>query len=161
VNIRKDEKTLNGKSISYVNYIMIESCLNYDLRQQKMVDYTNLSYNKFIFNISILSSKLWRTHPFMDGNTRIVSLYIQKYLQFLGYDVSNDFFKQNWFYFRNSLVKSNYFNLNLSVKADIVPLMKFYKKALGDNEILLDVDDLYVNQLFLNDNVKSRKRTKI
>ena len=38
------------------------------------------------------------------------ALFIEKYLLSLGYDVDNTIFKEKSVYYRNALVRSNYFN---------------------------------------------------
>ena len=60
-----------------------------------------------INNITKFSSNIWQVHPFREGNTRTVALYIEKYLISLGYKVDNFLFKDKSVYFRNALVRSN------------------------------------------------------
>ena len=80
-----------------------------------------------INNITKFSSSIWQVHPFREGNTRTTALFIEKYLISLGYNVDNSLFKDKSVYFRNALVRSNYFNNYLNLKEDKTFLVKFYE----------------------------------
>ena len=41
-----------------------------------------------INNIVDFSSRIWKIHPFREGNTKTTALFIEKYLVSLGYDVN-------------------------------------------------------------------------
>ncbi len=79
-----------------------------------------------INNIVDFSSRIWQIHPFREGNTRITALFIEKYLVSLGYNVNNTMFKEKSVYYRNALVRNNYFNNYLNIKQDNSFLIKFY-----------------------------------
>ena len=51
-------------------------------------------------------------------------------------------------YFRNALVRSNYFNNNLVIKEDIGYLIKFYENLLLGKNNNLHSKDLIVDELF-------------
>ncbi|MEG1142966.1 MAG: hypothetical protein RSD96_00015 [Bacilli bacterium] len=53
---------------------------------------------------------------FREGNTKTTALFIEKYLISLDYNVDNNLFKDKLVYFRNALVRSNYFNTYLGIK---------------------------------------------
>lgn len=53
--------------------------------------------------------------PFPEGNTRTTAVFFIKYLRTLGFDVTNNIFAENAWYFRNSLVKANYNDLKNGV----------------------------------------------
>ena len=75
--------------------------------------------------------------PFREGNTRTTALFIEKYLISLGYNVDNSLFKDKSVYFRNALVRGNYFNNYINVKEDSSYLVKFYENLLlGKNSNL-------------------------
>lgn len=56
-------------------------------------------------------SRLWQIHAFGEGNTRTTAVFFIKYLRTLGFDVTNDIFAENAWYFRNSPVRANYNDL--------------------------------------------------
>ena len=91
-------------------------------------------------------------HPFREGNTRTTALFIEKYLVSLGYDVDNTMFKDKSVYFRNALVRSNYFNNYLNIKEDNSFLIKFYENLLLGKNNNLHSKDLIVEKLFNKEN---------
>ena len=48
---------------------------------------------------------------FGEGNTRTTAVFFIKYMRVLGFDVTNDIFAENAWYFRNALVRANYNDL--------------------------------------------------
>ena len=103
---------------------------------------------KVINDITKFSSNIWQVHPFREGNTRTTALFIEKYLIGLGYNVDNTLFKYKSVYFRNALVRNNYFNNYLNIKEDNSYLIKFYENLLLGKNNNLHSKDLIVEELF-------------
>ena len=101
-----------------------------------------------IKNITDFTSSIWQVHPFREGNTRTTAVFIEKYLISLGYNVDNSLFKDKSVYFRNALVRSNYFNNYLNIKEDKSYLIKFYENLLLGKNNNLHSEDLIVKELF-------------
>jgi len=66
----------------------------------------------------------------------------------LGYQVDNTLFKDKSVYFRNALVRSNYFNNEKNVREDNSYLIKFYENLLLGKNNNLQSKDLIVKELF-------------
>ena len=82
-------------------------------------------------------SGLWQIHPFGEGNTRTTAIFAIKYLRTLGYDVANDIFAENSYYFRNALVRANYTNIPAGVHPTLVNLERFFGNLLlGEDNVL-------------------------
>ena len=111
-----------------------------------------MSIVEVINSITKFSSNIWQVHPFKEGNTRTTALFIEKYLISLGYNVDNTLFKEKSVYFRNALVRSNYFNNKLGVKEDSSYLVKFYENLLLGKNNNLHSNDLIVKELFDKEN---------
>lgn len=105
-----------------------------------------------INNIVDFSSRIWQIHPFREGNTRITALFIEKYLVSLGYDVNSTMFKEKSVYYRNALVRNNYFNNYLNIKQDNSFLIKFYENLLLGKNNNLHSRDFIVEKLFNKEN---------
>ena len=101
-----------------------------------------------IKNITDFTSNIWQVHPFREGNTRTTAVFIEKYLVSLGYNVDNSLFKDKSIYFRNALVRSNYFNNDLGIKENNSYLIKFYENLLLGKNNNLESKDLIVSELF-------------
>ncbi|MBQ8822787.1 MAG: cell filamentation protein, partial [Lachnospiraceae bacterium] len=82
-------------------------------------------------------SGLWQIHIFGEGNTRTTAVFFIKYLRTLGFDVQNDIFAENAWYFRNALVRANYNNLKKGVHETTEYLELFLRNLLleEDNEL--------------------------
>lgn len=144
----KNEITLNEKSVIYANYNTIETYLNYDIAEEKRINYRSLPKETQVKKIADFTARLWSTHAFSEGNTRTVAVFIQKYLNSLGYQTDNDIFKENSRFFRNALVKASYYNETLHIHLDQKPLIAFFTKVMLDPTIELQEDAVYVNELF-------------
>ena len=148
IDFSKHEKILNNDSVAYGNSKTLTESLEYDISLEKEKDYKDMSIVEVIKNITDFSSNIWQVHPFREGNTRTTAVFIEKYLISLGYNVDNSLFKDKSVYFRNALVRSNYFNNYLNIKEDKRYLIKFYENLLLGKNNNLHSEDLIVKELF-------------
>ena len=148
VDFSKCEKILNNDSVAYCNSNSLAESLEYDISLEKEKDYKKMSIVEVINNITKFSSNIWQVHPFREGNTRTTAVFIEKYLISLGYNVDNNLFKDKSVYFRNALVRSNYFNNNFNIKEDDSYLVKFYENLLLGKKNNLHSKDLIIKELF-------------
>ena len=152
VDFSKHERILNNDSVAYGDHKLLEQSLDYDITLEKNKNYNEMNIVDVINNITDFSSRIWQIHPFREGNTRTTALFIEKYLVSLGYDVDNTMFKEKSVYYRNALVRSNYFNNYLNIKQDNSFLIKFYENLLLGKNNNLHSRDLIVEELFNKDN---------
>ena len=148
IDFSKHEKILNNDSVAYGDSKTLNESLEYDISLEKEKNYKEMSIVGVINNITNFSSNIWQVHPFREGNTRTTALFIEKYLISLGYEVDNTLFKDKSVYFRNALVRSNYFNNYLNIKEDKSYLIKFYENLLLGKNNNLHSQDLIVKELF-------------
>lgn len=148
INFSKHEKILNGESVSYGDYNTLIESLEYDISLEKDKKYNEMNIVEVVNNIAKFSSSIWQVHPFREGNTRTTAVFIEKYLNNMGYKVDNSLFKEKSIYYRNALVRSNYYNDNLEIKEDISYLVKFYENLLLGKNNNLHSKDLIVEELF-------------
>lgn len=148
VDITKFEPILNGDTVSYSSYETIEDSLKYDIMLEKNKNYNEMNIVDIINSITNFSSSIWQVHPFREGNTRTTTVFIIKYLRSLNYNVNNELFKEKSVYFRNALVRSNYFNNYLNINKDKSFLIKFYENLLLNKNNNLQSRDLMIKELF-------------
>ena len=148
IDFSKNEKILNNDSVAYGDCKTLVESLEYDINLEKDKNYKDISVVEVIKNITDFSSDIWQVHPFREGNTRTTAVFIEKYLISLGYTVDNSLFKDKSVYFRNALVRSNYFNNYLNIKEDKNYLIKFYENLLLGKNNNLRSEDLIVKELF-------------
>jgi len=150
-NYIKKEPILNRDTVIYGDFKVIKESLEYDISNEKKKKYKSMSINDVIDNIAKFSSSIWQIHPFKEGNTRTVAVFIQKYLIDMGYNVDNSLFKDKSLYYRNALVRSNYYNDDLNIKEDNSYLIKFYENLLLGKNNNLKIEDEIVKELFKED----------
>lgn len=137
IDFSKHELILNNDSALYGDCKTLKESLEYDISLESVKNYKEMNIVEVINNIADFSSRIWQTHPFREGNTRTIAIFIIKYLVSLGYQVDNTLFKDKSVYFRNALVRSNYFNNEKNVREDNSYLIKFYENLLlGKNNNL-------------------------
>lgn len=147
IDFSKHEKILNNDSVAYGDSKTLTESLEYDISLEEEKNYNDMSIVEVIKNITDFSSNIWQVHPFREGNTRTTAVFIEKYLISLGYKVDNSLFKDKSVYFRNALVRSNYFNNKLNIKEDKTYLIKFYENLLLGKNNNLHSEDLIVREL--------------
>lgn len=147
-NITKDEPILNGASVNYANYFLIQDTLDYDFREEKNKNYSQLSISEQIENFARFTSSIWQIHPFGEGNTRTTAVFMQKYLMAKGYNTNNEIFKSNSLYFRNALVRSNYENAAKRVFVNFDYLITFYRNLILGENIEMHARELIAYELF-------------
>ncbi|MDR2502622.1 MAG: Fic family protein [Oscillospiraceae bacterium] len=107
-NISKSEWVLDGATVYYASAGSIRDTLDYDFSQEKAFSYKGLSLRQTAEHVAKFISGLWQIHAFGEGNTRTTAVFAIKYLRTFGFDVTNDIFAANAWYFRNALVRANY-----------------------------------------------------
>ncbi len=134
-NITKKEAILEGDTVIYDDYRTIEASLNYDFDQEKKFNYQGKSSEEIVQHLKEFMSGIWQIHPFREGNTRTVTVFMIKYLRYMGFEVDNTPFQQHARYFRDSLVLDNAKKL----KQQPEYLKKFFDNLLleGRNELSL------------------------
>ena len=148
IDFSKHEKILNNDSVAYGDCKTLTESLEYDICLEKKKNYKEMSIVEVIQNITDFSSSIWQVHPFREGNTRTTAVFIYKYLNSLNFNQDISIYNNKASYFRNSLVRSNYFNNYLNIKEDKSYLIKFYENLLLGKNNNLHSEDLIVKELF-------------
>lgn len=158
-NISREEPLLHNLSVDYADYHTIPINMQFIYNDELKKDYHKMNQEEVVTNIASLAAKIWRVHPFNDGNTRTTCIFVEKYLSSLGFTYNNEVFKDNAEYYRNALVKANYKNYEYGITGDLTPLINIYKKAIFNNDLELDDNDLLLPDLYIRlmQNMKKRK----
>lgn len=143
-NITKNEWVLNGDTVAYGNAINLRETLEYDFSIEKKFNYNGLSTEELIPHLARFISNLWQIHIFGEGNTRTTAVFLIKYLGKLGFNVTNDIFAKNSWYFRNALVRANYNNRTKGVFETTEYLELFLRNLLLDEENVLSNRELHI-----------------
>ena len=129
-DISKREWVLDGDTVMYGAAFELKAALDYDFEQERNFSYKNLTREEIVRHITFFVSRLWQIHAFGEGNTRTTAVFTIKYLRSLGFNVNNDIFAENSWYFRNALVRANYTNLQKGIQKNQEFLEKFFRNLL-------------------------------
>lgn len=149
VNITKKEWILEGDTVRYVSADEIRQTIEYDLSQEKQVDYTQLSMEAVILQLAKFTSGTWQIHPFREGNTRTTAVFVIKYLRSMGFNVTNDLFAEKSWYFRNALVRANYQNIPKGIAYDNSFLVLFFRNLILGEQNELHNRDMHISKIGL------------
>ena len=133
-NITKKEWVLGGETVFYASADTISDTLAYDMGQEREFNYANLNIDEAIRHLTRFCANLWQVHAFCEGNTRTTAVFMIKYLRKLGFNVVNDVFAENSWYFRNALVRANYIDLSKGITENTVFLENFFRSMLLGEE---------------------------
>lgn len=147
-NITKKEWVLDGATVVYGSASQLKATLEYDFSQEKEFSYKNLMMDEIIHHLALFISKLWQIHVFEEGNTRTTAVFFIKYLRTLGFNVTNDIFAENAWYFRNALVRANYTNLQKNIHETTEYLELFLRNLLLDEKNELRNRTMHISGYF-------------
>ena len=156
-NITKKEWVLNGATVLYGSASELRATLDYDFAEEKKFSYKNLSMEDIIHHLALFVSRLWQIHVFGEGNTRTTAVFFIKYLRTLGFDVTNDIFAENAWYFRNALVRANYNDLKNGVHETTEYLEFFLRNLLLDEKNELHNRSMHISGRFKETDFESEK----
>lgn len=147
-NITKKEWVLDGATVLYGSATELRATLDYDFSEEKKFSYKNLTMDEIIHHLAVFVSRLWQIHVFGEGNTRTTAVFFIKYLRTLGFDVTNDIFAENAWYFRNSLVRANYNDLKNGIHETTEFLEVFLRNLLLNENHPLHNRTLHISRTF-------------
>ena len=147
-NITKKEWVLDGATVLYGSATELRATLEYDFSEERKFTYKGLSMDEIIHHLALFVSRLWQIHVFGEGNTRTTAVFFIKYLRTLGFDVTNEIFAKNAWYFRNSLVRANYNDLKNGIHETTEFLELFLRNLMLNEQNLLQNRTLHINGIF-------------
>lgn len=99
INIYKEERVLHGLSVNYSDKNVIKN----DIKQCNSI--VNLAQDEhYLTSLTRLLASLWQAHPFREGNTRTIVVFLYFLLKQSNIELNIDFLESNAKYFRNALV---------------------------------------------------------
>ena len=107
INIEKSEPALGGLSIEYSDCFDIEKDVTNILDDMNKFLWKALSVAEASRIFSEYFAKLWRVHPYREGNTRTIITFCSQFIESKGFYVDSDLFKDNAQYMRTALVAAN------------------------------------------------------
>lgn len=143
----KQEEILNGDSVLYANPLAYQMSLQGAFAAEQVKMYGAFGKDElasFCHTIAFL----WQIHPFYEGNTRTIAVFSELYLNYLGFQVTNEPFEKHARFFRDALVRSMYRNAPAEIFPDNSFLIAFFENVLGFATNPLNREDLICPALF-------------
>lgn len=103
IQIVKYEDVLVGDTVRYAYPNEIKKQLNDAMKEIAKLKRTE-NNKDIVFKLVRIIASIWQTHPFREGNTRIVIVFAVLFAKHLGFVVKHELFKTNAAYVRNALV---------------------------------------------------------
>ena len=144
-NIEKQEPILNSATVIYGDWEAVEDTLDYDFKEEQSFNYQELTITEVVEHISKFTSAIWQVHAFGEGNTRTTAVLIEKHLRTQGFNIDNELFKEHSLYFRNALVRSNYYSPDRTIRPTNEYLHKFYDNLINNGKHKLNNNDLFID----------------
>lgn len=148
-NISKKEWVLDGDTVSYGNASDLMEILEYDFSQERKFRFNGLTMEETIRHLAQFISRIWQIHIFGEGNTRTTAVFSIKYFRMLGFNVENNLFAENSWYFRNALVRANYNNIKEGIYETTEFLEKFLKNLILNDNNELHNREMHISHTFL------------
>lgn len=95
VPIYKDEIVIPGLSLDYSNPKNIEKELTECLNEMNSTSWNSLSLEEKSFTFTLQLAKLWKIHPFRDGNTRTTLTFATQFSKEHGFPLDLPFLLDN------------------------------------------------------------------
>ena len=87
VPIYKEELVLPGLSLEYARPEEIEDKLNKELQEMNSYEWNNKKADELSIQFTKSLAKIWRVHPFRDGNTRTVLTFANIFSKIKGFNL--------------------------------------------------------------------------
>lgn len=149
-NITKKEWVLDGASVTYGSAMELKATLEYDINKEKSYNYSSKTRTEIVGHLARFIADLWQIHAFGEGNTRTTAVFFIKYLRTLGFDVTNDIFADNSWYFRNAMVRANYNDLQSGIRETTAFLEQFIDMLLYGETYELHNRNLHISAQKVN-----------
>ena len=107
INIEKAEAVLGEISVIYSDCFDIVKDAESILKRANRFEWKKASFEEVVITFSNFMTKLWKVHPFREGNTRTVVTLCCMFIEAQGIYIESDLFKDNAVYMRNALVAAN------------------------------------------------------
>ena len=131
VNIEKVEEALNGISVEYSDVFDIEKDAKAVLTDMNLYGWRKASLEEAARSFSDFMARLWKAHPFREGNTRTVVTFCAMFIEEQGIYIESELFKDNAKYMRDALVAASAVFSDLGDRRKPEYLYRIVEDALG------------------------------
>ena len=134
LNIYKEEPVLGGLSIEYSDIVDIARDVEQILRQMRTRSWEAMNHHQAAVHFSDDLAKLWKVHPFREGNTRTTITFCCQYADEIGLNPNRKLFEDNAQYVRTALVAYNAVFADIGDKSKPEYLIRIVEDAFVQGE---------------------------
>lgn len=109
IAIYKEEDVLGGLSVEYSDPFDIAKDIHHVLADMRDKKWVSFDRKKAADEFSDSLARLWKIHPFREGNTRTTITFMCQYAEEVGIAINRKLFEDNARYLRTALVAYNAF----------------------------------------------------
>lgn len=107
IAIYKEEDILGGQSVEYSDPFDIVTDVHHVLSDMRDKDWKSMDTNEASKEFCDSLAKLWKIHPFREGNTRTTVTFCCQFIDEQGFIINRELFEKNARYVRTALVAYN------------------------------------------------------
>ena len=107
IAIYKEEDVLGGQSVEYSDPFDIVNDLHHVLSDMRAKEWSNMSRRQKASEFCNSLARLWKIHPFREGNTRTTITFCCQFSDEKGFPLDRKLFEENSIYVRTALVAYN------------------------------------------------------
>ncbi|MBE5879094.1 MAG: hypothetical protein E7288_03845 [Lachnospiraceae bacterium] len=107
ISIYKEEDVLGGMSVEYSDPFDITNDIHHILSDMRQKKWKEMDRKQAADEFCDSLAKLWKVHPFREGNTRTTITFCCQYADEIGLKINRELFEKNSRYVRTALVAYN------------------------------------------------------
>lgn len=107
ISIYKEEDILGGMSVEYSDPFDITKDIHFILADMRQKPWKEMDRKQASTEFCESLAKLWKVHPFREGNTRTTITFCCQYADEIGLKINRELFEKNSRYVRTALVAYN------------------------------------------------------
>ena len=107
IAIYKEEDVLGGMSVEYSDPFDITKDIHFILSDMRKKAWKNMTREQAATEFYDSLARLWKVHPFREGNTRTTITFCCQYADEIGLNMNREIFEKNSRYVRTALVAYN------------------------------------------------------
>lgn len=107
IAIYKEEDVLGGMSVEYSDPFDITKDTHFILSDMRKKAWKNMTREQAATEFCDSLARLWKVHPFREGNTRTTITFCCQYVDEIGLNMNREIFEKNSRYVRTALVAYN------------------------------------------------------
>ena len=130
-NIYKEEHVLGGLSIDYSDIFDIQKDSERALSEMRKKNWDKYDVHEAALEFSESLGRIWKVHPFREGNTRTTITFCCQYADEVGLNPDRELFEDNAQYVRTALVAYNAVFDDLGDKSKPEYLVRIVEDAIS------------------------------